>query len=95
LEEPSFRKRNAITCKKELHMEATDLEIIEKYGAEDPQVKALWEQHSAYEKMLEKYESKTYLSPTETQEMKEIKKKKLAGKTTLLALLKKYREAEA
>ncbi|WP_272699934.1 DUF465 domain-containing protein [Desulfovibrio sp. Fe33] len=76
-------------------MEAKDLELIEKYGAEDSQLKALWDQHNNYEKMLDKLESKAYLSPTEMQEVKELKKKKLAGKTTLLALLDKYRKLEA
>ena len=76
-------------------MEANDLELIEKYGANDPQIKALWEQHVTYEKMLDKLESKSYLSPTETQEVKELKKKKLAGKTTLSGLLDKYRQLEA
>ncbi|WFS64123.1 DUF465 domain-containing protein [Pseudodesulfovibrio thermohalotolerans] len=76
-------------------MEANDLELIEKYGAEDSQLKALWDQHINYEKMLDKLESKAYLSPTELQEVKELKKKKLAGKTTLLALLDKYRKLEA
>ena len=72
-------------------MEAQDLELIQKYEADDPEVKALWDQHVVYEKMLEKLESKTYLSPTETQEVKELKKKKLAGKTKLQGLLDKYR----
>ncbi len=72
-------------------MEANDLELIKKYEAEDAELKALWDQHIVYEKMLEKFESKSYLSPTETQEMKELKKKKLAGKTQLQALLDKYR----
>jgi uncharacterized protein len=76
-------------------MEANDLELIEKYGAEDTELKALWDQHVNYEKMLDKLEAKSYLSPTETQEMKELKKKKLAGKTTLLSLLEKYRQSEA
>ena len=72
-------------------MEAKDLEIIEKHGDEDAELKALWDQHIVYEKLLEKLESKTYLSPTETQEVKELKKKKLAGKTKLQGLLDKYR----
>jgi hypothetical protein len=76
-------------------MEAKDLELIEKYGADDTQLKALWDQHINYEKMLDKLESKSYLSPTEMQEMKELKKKKLAGKTTLSSLLEKYRQSEA
>lgn len=75
-------------------MEAKDLELIEKYGANDTQLKALWDQHTTYEKMLDKLESKTYLSPTETQEMKELKKKKLAGKTKLQSLLDEYRKSE-
>lgn len=76
-------------------MEANDLELIKKHEGEDPQIKALWDQHVVYEKMLEKLESKTYLSPTETQEKKELKKKKLAGKTQLQGLLDKYRDSEA
>ncbi|WP_207262228.1 DUF465 domain-containing protein [Desulfovibrio sp. Huiquan2017] len=76
-------------------MEAKDLELIEKYGAEDTELKALWDQHTNYEKMLDKLEGKSYLSPTEMQEMKELKKKKLAGKTTLSTLLDKYRQLEA
>jgi len=76
-------------------MESKDLELIEKYGIEDVELKALWEQHVTYEKMLDKLESKSYLSPTEMQEMKELKKKKLAGKTTLQTLLDKYRAMEA
>jgi uncharacterized protein YdcH (DUF465 family) len=76
-------------------MEAKDLELIEQYGTEDAELKALWEQHVVYEKMLEKLEGKSFLSPTETQEMKELKKKKLAGKTKLLGLLDKYRVTEA
>lgn len=75
-------------------MEAKDLELIEKYGAEDSQLKALWDQHTEYEQMLDKLEAKSYLSPTETLEIKELKKKKLAGKTTLQGLLDKYRNTE-
>ncbi|NDV19796.1 DUF465 domain-containing protein [Pseudodesulfovibrio sp. JC047] len=76
-------------------MEAKDLELIEMHGAEDAQLKALWEQHATYGKMLAKLESKSYLSATETQEMKELKKKKLAGKTQLQNMLDKYRQSEA
>ncbi|QGY41293.1 DUF465 domain-containing protein [Pseudodesulfovibrio cashew] len=72
-------------------MEAKDLELIQQYEANDPELKALWDQHVVYEKMLEKLEGKSYLSPTETQEIKELKKKKLAGKTQLQGLLDKYR----
>ncbi len=73
-------------------MEANDLELIEKYGAEDTQLKALWDQHTVYGKMLDKLEAKSYQSPTEIQEIKELKNKKLAGKTQLEGLLDKYRQ---
>jgi len=72
-------------------MEANDLELIEKHESEDAELKALWDQHVVYEKMLDKLESKNYLSPTEIQEVKELKKKKLAGKTQLQGVLDKYR----
>lgn len=72
-------------------MEARDIDLIKQYEAEDPQLKALWDQHMVFEKMVDKLESKNYLSPTELQEVKELKKKKLAGKTQLQGLLDKYR----
>ena len=76
-------------------MEAKDLELIQMYEAEDAELKALWDQHLVYGKMLDKLESKTYRSPTEAQEIKELKKKKLAGKTKLQGLLDKYRQVGA
>lgn len=73
-------------------MENQDLALIEKYGVEDPELKDLWEQHQEFERMIDKLEAKPYLSPTQTQEIKQLKKKKLAGKTKLQFLLDKYRE---
>ena len=75
-------------------MENADLTLIEKYQEQDPELKALWEQHVEYEKILEKFEGRPYLSPTQTQEIKQLKKKKLAGKTKLTFLLDKYRDKE-
>lgn len=72
-------------------MEKGDIELIEMHAAEDGELQGLWEQHRQYEQMLVKMENKPYLSPIQQQEMKEIKKKKLAGKTRLLAVLQKYR----
>lgn len=75
-------------------MEAKDLELIQKHESEDAELKALWDQHVVYGTMLDKLEAKTYLSDTETQEVKELKKKKLAGKTQLMGVLDKYRKTE-
>lgn len=76
-------------------MEARDIELIEKLQDEDGELKALYDQHLQYEKLLNQLEGKTYLSSAEEQEIKEIKKKKLAGKTKLQAILEKHRGAEA
>ena len=73
-------------------MEARELELIEKFGEQDMELKALYDQHVEYERMLEKIENRPYLSPTQQQELKELKKKKLAGKTKLLTLLAKYQK---
>ena len=75
-------------------MESNDRTLIEKYAAQDVELAALWSQHIGYEKMIEKLEGKL-LSPVVEQEIKELKKKKLAGKTKLQALLDKYRQQEA
>ncbi len=76
-------------------MEARDLTLVEKYREKDSEIQALWEQHLEFESMLNKLEAKPCLSSTQKEEIKQLKKKKLAGKTKLGLLLDKYREAEA
>lgn len=75
-------------------MEQADLVLIERYQEQDSELKALWEQHQEFERILRKYEGRPYLSPTQGQEIKQLKKKKLAGKTKLQQLLQKYRQTE-
>ena len=75
-------------------MDQRDLDLVAKYGEADPELKSLYEEHVAFEKILEKMESKPYLTPAEETELKEIKKKKLSGKTRIETLLAKYRKAE-
>ncbi|MDD4648785.1 MAG: DUF465 domain-containing protein [Desulfoplanes sp.] len=73
-------------------MEQRDLELIAQYCDQDEELKALWEQHIAFEKYLEKMSSKPFLTPEENVELKSVKKQKLAGKTSILALIKKYKK---
>ncbi|MCK9239490.1 DUF465 domain-containing protein [Desulfocurvus sp.] len=68
-------------------MEKKDLDLIAEMADKSPEVKALWEEHLLYEKQLEKLEKKTYRTPEEERVMKEIKKKKLMGKTKLQKVL--------
>ncbi|HAS88611.1 MAG TPA: DUF465 domain-containing protein [Desulfovibrio sp.] len=72
-------------------MEQREIEIIEQLVGQDSEINALWNQHNEYKKLIDKMEAKNYLSETETQEVKELKKKKLAGKTKLQALLDKHK----
>lgn len=73
-------------------MEQRDLALLEKYSEQDAELKTLWEEHLLYEKQLDKLEKKNYLSPQEQRVVKEIKKKKLSGKTRLQAILDRYRD---
>ncbi|WP_319760970.1 DUF465 domain-containing protein [Maridesulfovibrio sp.] len=72
-------------------MEQREIEMIEQLVGQNSEINALWDQHKEYDKLIDKMEAKSYLSETETQEVKELKKKKLAGKTKLQALLDKHK----
>ncbi|GAB6035975.1 hypothetical protein JCM15519_05340 [Fundidesulfovibrio butyratiphilus] len=76
-------------------MEQRDKELIVKYLDEDAELKVLLDEHKNFEKLIEKLESKPYLNPTEDKEVKELKKKKLAGKTRIETILANYRKMEA
>ena len=71
-------------------MEAHDLRLLEKYAPNDPELQILWEEHVLFEKQIEKYETKPFLTPTETSELKALKKQKLDGKTRMQVILDNY-----
>lgn len=73
-------------------MDVKELQLLEKYAAQDEELKRLWEEHQLFEKQLEKLESKSFLTPVEEQHKRELKKQKLGGKTRLVALLAKYKK---
>ncbi len=75
-------------------MEKKDLDLIAELADRSPEIKILWEEHLLYEKQLEKLEKKTYRTPDEERVVKEIKKKKLAGKTKLQNVLNRYQTEE-
>jgi len=76
-------------------MEQRDLELLEKFCAQDAELKILWEEHQLYEQQLEKLEKKSFLPPNEEKVIKELKKKKLSGKTKIQTILDRYRTMEA
>jgi uncharacterized protein YdcH (DUF465 family) len=70
------------------------MELLEKLSPVYPDLKTLWEEHILFEKQLEKLESKKFLTPAEEQQVRQIKKQKLDGKTKLVALLHQYAKKE-
>ncbi|MFO7818026.1 MAG: DUF465 domain-containing protein [Desulfovibrionales bacterium] len=75
-------------------MEQYELELLAKFGDKDEELKKLWDEHLMYEKQLEKFENKSFLTPQEESEIKSIKKQKLQGKTRMNELLEKYKSME-
>lgn len=75
-------------------MEKRELELLEKLAPTHPDLKTLWDEHILYEKQLEKIENKSYLTPAEEQQARQIKKQKLDGKTKLVVLLQEYATKE-
>ena len=75
-------------------MEKKEYELLEKLAPTHPDLKTLWDEHILYKKKLEKLESKNYLTPTEEQQVRHLKKQKLDGKTRLVALLHEYATKE-
>ena len=75
-------------------MDKNELQLLEKLAQAHPDLQALWDEHVLYEKQLEKLESKAFRTPQEEQQVKELKKQKLDGKTRLVALLDQYAAQE-
>ena len=75
-------------------MEQRDLELIKKYRESDEQLNRLYYEHVDYEKQLDEYNNKSYLSADDEMQRKMIQKKKLFGRDQIEMLLAKYRKME-
>lgn len=74
-------------------MEPRDLQLIEELLPHDEELKRLVEEHQAFERELERFSIKRYLTPAEELEKKRIQKLKLAGKDRIEAILSAYRKS--
>ena len=72
-------------------MEKHDLEIIEQMMERDPELKRYVEEHRDYERRLDEFNRRPYLTAEETVERKRLQKLKLAGRDKLERILAKYR----
>lgn len=75
-------------------MEKKELDLITELSETDPQVKTLWEDHLQYKKQLDELEKRPYRTPDEETVIRDIKKKKLAGKTRLQGILDRHQNKE-
>jgi uncharacterized protein len=68
-------------------MEQRDLDLIEEWKGQDPELKRLWQEHLEFEEQLAFFNKRVYLSPTEELERKTIQKKKLKGRDQIERIL--------
>lgn len=76
-------------------MDQQELDLLQKYAATNPDLKALWDDHLLYDRQVEKLENKSFRTPSEQQTLKQLKKQKLEGKTRMMDLLYKLKQEEA
>ncbi|MFH2012139.1 MAG: DUF465 domain-containing protein [Pseudomonadota bacterium] len=72
-------------------MEKRDAKLIEKLAETDEELKGYIDEHIKFEKILDEYNKKPYLTPEEEIERKSIQKLKLAGKDRIEEILSKHR----
>ena len=75
-------------------MEKYEEELISQWIDRDPELKKHVEEHRSFEKQLEAYEKKPYLTTEEETQVKKLKKLKLRGKDRIEASLAQYRKQQ-
>jgi hypothetical protein len=76
-------------------MERSDQELIEHLMDRDPELKKYIEEHRDYEKLLEEFNRRPYLTAAETIERKRLQKLKLAGRDRIEQILAQHRQKES
>lgn len=75
-------------------MDERKVKLFEKYSPQDPALQELWNDHILFGKQVDSLESKQFLNPAETQNLKLLKKQKLDKKTKLFSMLAQYEAQE-
>ena len=73
-------------------MEKSDQELIDQLMDRDPELKKYVDEHRDYEKLLEEFNRRPYLTAAETMERKRLQKLKLAGRDRIEQILAQYRK---
>lgn len=72
-------------------MDRSDLELINRIAVENSELRRLWEEHLAFEKQIDELGRKSFLTVSEEMELRDIKKRKLAGRDRIEQILAAYR----
>lgn len=75
-------------------MEERDLALIRTWVDQDQELKQRMDEHEEYERRLEEFNRRPYLTAEETLERKRLQKLKLAGRDRIEQILAKYRMKE-
>jgi len=75
-------------------MEQYDLELISKHMVNDEALGMLYREHVDFERRLEKYNNKPFLTPSDEIERKNLQKKKLLGRDMIEEILRRYRKID-
>jgi hypothetical protein len=76
-------------------MERSDQELIDHLMDRDPELKKYVDEHRDYEKLLEEFNRRPYLTAAETIERKRLQKMKLAGRDRIEQILAQHRQKES
>ena len=72
-----------------------DEEVQQRLLEENEEFRQLKEEHNWFHRKVEELDKKPFLTPAERQQREELKKKKLALKDKMEAIMEKYRRQEA
>jgi uncharacterized protein YdcH (DUF465 family) len=75
-------------------MEERDLALIKTWIHQDTELKQRMDEHEEFERRLEEFNRRPYLTAEETLERKRLQKMKLAGRDRIEQILAKYRTKE-
>jgi uncharacterized protein len=73
-------------------MEQKDVQLIERYIREDEELKKYVLEHAEFEKKIEAFNQRVFLTPEEEYERKRLQKMKLAGRDQIEKILNRYRK---
>ena len=73
-------------------MELRDEELIASLIGQNEELRGLVEAHEDYERQLDEFTKRPYLTSEESMERKRLQKEKLIGKDRIVAILNEYRK---